>query len=100
MLHAVAAPVAVPRVSVPRPRLVDGLLAAQQPLVVIAAPAGYGKTTLVDEWERRDPRPFARLTLTRRDDDPGVLTRRVERALDAVRAAPAFVLVIDDLDAV
>ena len=52
-----------PRVApglVPRPRLQRALAAAADlPLVVIVAPAGYGKTTLLAEWCARGERPFA-----------------------------------------
>jgi LuxR family transcriptional regulator, maltose regulon positive regulatory protein len=44
---------------VPRPRLVDRLLgAANVPLVLVVAPAGFGKSALLSEWADRDPRPF------------------------------------------
>ena len=46
---------AAPRHAVPRPALVARLndgLAAGRPLTLIAAPAGYGKTTLAAEWAR------------------------------------------------
>src|SRR3954451_3897842 len=43
-----------------RPRLVDRLLESPTtPLVLVVAAAGFGKTTLLSEWEERDPRPFA-----------------------------------------
>src|SRR5690349_17266595 len=32
------------------------------PLVLLRAPAGYGKTTLLRHWEERDPRPFVWLS--------------------------------------
>src|SRR6185503_11097420 len=38
---------------VPRPRLVRRLLAAPNvPLALLVAPAGYGKTTLLAQWDR------------------------------------------------
>ncbi|HKR98215.1 MAG TPA: hypothetical protein VJU79_01750, partial [Candidatus Dormibacteraeota bacterium] len=44
---------------VPRPQLVGRLIAAREtPLVLLVAPAGYGKTTLVSEWAPHDSRPF------------------------------------------
>jgi LuxR family transcriptional regulator, maltose regulon positive regulatory protein len=97
MLHAVAAPLAALPTSVPRPRLTDRLVDAQTPLVVIAAAAGHGKTTLLDEWERRDARPFARLALDERDDDPEHLEARLGRAVDSVRGASAHVVALDDV---
>src|SRR5215471_324162 len=52
-------------------------------LTLVSAPAGYGKTVLVSDWVgRRDPRRSAAwLTLTQRDDDPGVFWRHVRLAL-------------------
>src|SRR6476469_6052617 len=50
---------------VPRPRLVRVLAGTRRPLALVAAPAGYGKTTLIEEWERADPRPFAWVTIDR-----------------------------------
>ena len=97
MLHVVAAPVAAPPTSVPRPRLTDRLVDVETPLVVIAAAAGHGKTTLLDEWERRDARPFARLRLDGRDNDPERLAARLERAVDGVRAASVHVVALDDV---
>jgi LuxR family transcriptional regulator, maltose regulon positive regulatory protein len=45
---------------VPRERLVRRLLAAVDvPLILLVAPAGYGKTTLLRQWEDCDDRPFA-----------------------------------------
>src|SRR6478672_10829430 len=45
--------------TVPRARLVRRLLACRdRPVVIISAPAGYGKTTLLAEWALRDERPF------------------------------------------
>ena len=45
---------------VARSRLVNRLRVARDArLVLITAPAGYGKTALVEAWARRDGRPFA-----------------------------------------
>jgi len=45
---------------VPRPRLLRALAAARElPLVLLAAPAGFGKTTLLAEWAARDGRRFS-----------------------------------------
>jgi LuxR family maltose regulon positive regulatory protein len=43
--------------SIPRTTLLERLESALDiPVVVIVAPAGYGKTTLVSQWAERDPR--------------------------------------------
>jgi LuxR family maltose regulon positive regulatory protein len=56
---------------VPRTALVNRLRSSSETRVVsIAAPAGYGKTTLIAQWAARDPRPFAWVSLDDRDDDP------------------------------
>src|SRR5712692_4981590 len=45
------------RMVVPRPHLYHKLDdAANYPLVLISAPAGFGKTTLLSEWLRREHR--------------------------------------------
>lgn len=88
-LQAVAAPEGHPASGrrtreapcVPRPRLVRVVMEARTPLVLLAAPAGYGKTTLLCEWDRADPRPFHWLTLDRRSGAPGELVAAVEHAL-------------------
>ncbi|MGZ4276896.1 MAG: LuxR C-terminal-related transcriptional regulator [Solirubrobacteraceae bacterium] len=68
-------------------------------LVLLAAPAGYGKTTTLLEWARHDRRPFAWVTLTPEDDAPGRLFAAVTRAADALthRRTGPFVLVVDDV---
>jgi LuxR family maltose regulon positive regulatory protein len=65
---------------------------AGEPVVVISAPAGYGKTTLLSQWARADDRPFAWLTLTEGDNDLAVLVAYLIRALDAADPLPTEVL--------
>src|SRR5688500_18699702 len=43
---------------VPRTRLVRQLMTSDTPIALVVAPAGYGKSTLISEWETRDERPF------------------------------------------
>ena len=70
---------------VPRVGLLDRLDAASGvPVVAIAAPPGYGKTTLLVQWAERDQRRFAWLSLDGRDNDPVVLLTYVAAALDRV----------------
>lgn len=52
--------------------------------VSIAAPAGYGKTTLLAQWATKDTRPFAWVSLDEADNDPVVLLSYIAAALDAV----------------
>jgi LuxR family transcriptional regulator, maltose regulon positive regulatory protein len=68
----------------PRTSLVDRLRGAREArLVSIVAPAGYGKTTLLAQWKKRDRRPFAWVSLDDADNDPVVLLTYVAAALDA-----------------
>jgi LuxR family transcriptional regulator, maltose regulon positive regulatory protein len=111
---------------VARRRLVRLLLDSPRAAVaLIAAPAGYGKTTLLGEWASHDQRTFAWVTVDERHDDPSSFLVAITDALDkavpvasGARSGPAsgrgqallshrpgralearepFVLVIDDL---
>ena len=75
---------------VERPELVQYLAGADARLVVVAAPAGFGKTILVAQWRSSsiDARPFAWVSLDRADDDPGRLWWHVVCALQ--RACPGL----------
>ena len=55
------------------------------PVVSVAAPAGYGKTTLLAQWAEHDGRAVAWVALDERDNDPKVLLSYVAAALDAVQ---------------
>src|SRR5690242_1360609 len=100
------------------------------PVVLISAPAGYGKSVLTAQLVRHNPLPFVWLSLTESDNDPVHLVRslvmrlnRIEpadrKAVEALRIpaqqdrkgllpelllrmqqTPPFVMVIDDLHAV
>jgi LuxR family maltose regulon positive regulatory protein len=113
--------------TVDRKRLVDRLRAADATQVVIAAPAGYGKSTLAALWSDRDDRAFGWITVDEADNDPVVFltylvlaldsispleralvdevtttstpwSQTLPRVLDAVAAVPEpFVLVVDDV---
>src|SRR6188768_1656290 len=84
---------------VARGRLVRRLLDARElPLIVLAAPAGYGKTTTLLDWAQHDERPFAWVTLDRDDDAPDQLTASLPRAVEPQRRrGGAFVLVLEGL---
>lgn len=68
-----------------RPRLVRSLLDVRGgDLVVVSAPAGYGKTTTVALWDDADARPFAWMRLDHLDNDPNHLLLHVASAVDRV----------------
>jgi LuxR family transcriptional regulator, maltose regulon positive regulatory protein len=70
---------------VSRVHLLDWLEAsAATPVVVVCAPAGYGKTVLAAEWAERDRRPFVWLSIDRHDNDPAVLLTYLAMGLDRV----------------
>jgi LuxR family maltose regulon positive regulatory protein len=56
---------------VPRPRLLRQLdRALEEPLTLLTAPAGYGKSTLLAAWASAAARPVAWVSLDARDADP------------------------------
>ena len=75
-------------------------------LTLVCAPAGYGKTTLLAQWETLDKKrtPFAWVTLDERDSDPSRLWSHViaglheateaagRAALEALTAGPRAIL--------
>jgi LuxR family maltose regulon positive regulatory protein len=71
-----------------RPRLFERLEAGLRgKLTLIAAPAGFGKTTLVSAWRATHAGsriPFAWVSLDSKDSDPFLIWRYVLAALDAV----------------
>jgi LuxR family maltose regulon positive regulatory protein len=79
--------------TVSRTALVNRLRAAGAfPLVLVVAPAGYGKSTLLSQWAHRDVRPFAWVSLDEGDDDPVTLLQHVAAALDRVEPLPSSAL--------
>src|SRR5262245_33595116 len=79
-LHAPRLPDSV----VSRTALVNRLRTSSAPIVLVTAPAGYGKTTVLAQWCARDIRPFAWLTLTPGDDHPVTFLRALVGALRRV----------------
>ena len=89
----------------------------ERTLTLVCAPAGYGKTTLIAQWEAadRERMPFAWISLEERDSDPVRLWAHLiaglreaigpvgDSALDMLRAGPrsildgALPLLVDDL---
>ena len=75
---------------VTRPRLADLLdEGADRGLVLVAAPAGYGKSVLLSQWARRRTQPVAWLSLDAGDNDPVRFWRHVLAAADLARAGIA-----------
>jgi len=71
---------------VPRPRVLDALEAgADAPLTLVAAPAGYGKTTAVRAWCERSGTALAWVTLDAGDNDLARLWTYVATAVDRIR---------------
>src|SRR6266700_4623961 len=71
---------------VPRPRLVQALgegLARR--LILVCAPAGFGKTALLAGWAPSGNRPVAWLSLDAADNDPVRFWRHTVAALDRAR---------------
>jgi LuxR family maltose regulon positive regulatory protein len=70
------------------------------PLILLRAPAGYGKTTLLTQWAQEDQRPCAWVTLDDADADPGALADSIGHALTAISIRPghrrSFALILDD----
>ncbi len=91
-------------------RRLDG--ARARPLVLVTAPAGYGKTTLLTQWSEQDDRPFAWVRPERTADGPAVLVDQIAASLADIGISPpdlgvpkpmlrperGFVVVIDDAD--
>ncbi|HEU5417268.1 MAG TPA: LuxR C-terminal-related transcriptional regulator [Streptosporangiaceae bacterium] len=71
---------------IPRPRLGQRLdQGLGHGLVLVCAPAGYGKTVLLADWVRRSACPAAWLSLDPGDNDPARFWRHAVAALDRVR---------------
>jgi LuxR family maltose regulon positive regulatory protein len=66
-----------------RSRLTTRLVAERPRLVLLVAPPGFGKTTLLTQWAAQDPRPFAWLLADEQDDDPTALWTDIAAAVAA-----------------
>jgi LuxR family maltose regulon positive regulatory protein len=71
--------------TVRRSLLIDRLARGDhRPIVSVAAPAGYGKTTVLTQWAAQGGPAFAWVSVDEADNDPKVLLTYVAEALDAV----------------
>ena len=75
-----------------RTSLVNLLMNARAPIIVLSAAAGYGKTTLLGQWTVRSRRPVAWVSVDELDNDPVVLLRYIATALDRVSPLDSAVL--------
>jgi LuxR family transcriptional regulator, maltose regulon positive regulatory protein len=70
---------------VSRPRLIERLNEGlHRKLILISAPAGFGKTTLVSEWVEGIERPTAWLSLDEGDNDPARFLAYLVAALQTI----------------
>jgi LuxR family maltose regulon positive regulatory protein len=70
----------------PRPRLMKALgEGLARGVVLVCAPAGFGKSSLLADWTLRSGRPVAWLSLDSGDNDPARFWRHVAAALDQVQ---------------
>lgn len=69
---------------VPRRGLVDALAASAEPLILVCAPAGAGKTVALVQWAEADQRPTAWMQLDTADDDPVILLSYLCRAFESL----------------
>ena len=77
---------------VPRPRLQQRLVEAlirERSLIVISAPAGFGKTTLLSEWLEHLSLPRARLSLDAADNDVARFLAYLSAALQKIHPEAA-----------
>lgn len=82
----------IPAATIGRPRIAERVVrrpdllrllypAAGDDLVVMSAPAGYGKTTTMVMWDTEDERPFAWVRIDHLDDDPVHLLLHIATAV-------------------
>jgi hypothetical protein len=75
----------------PRPRLLEQLAeGAARELVLVCAPAGFGKTSLLGDWARGGQGPVVWLSLDVGDNDPARFWRYVAAALEPACAGIAL----------
>src|SRR5262245_47524316 len=69
-----------------RPDLVRRIeAAAERALLLVSAPPGFGKSTLLADWAGRSRRPVAWLSLDPEDNDPARFWRYVAAGIEQVR---------------
>jgi len=71
--------------AVPRSRLTARLVRERPRLVLLVAPPGFGKTTVLAQWAAQDPRTFAWLLADEQDDDPTAMWTDIVAAIVAAK---------------
>ncbi|HEY1280546.1 MAG TPA: hypothetical protein VGF22_12800, partial [Acidimicrobiales bacterium] len=75
-----------------RAALLERLKQAEAPIISVVAPGGYGKSTLLTQWQVESGAAGAWLSLDAYDNDPAVLMRYLLSALQRIeRIAPDMV---------
>jgi LuxR family maltose regulon positive regulatory protein len=67
-----------------RTRLLEQLAGKSRPIVLIRAPAGYGKSTLLQQWAACEPRPVAFVRLDQAESDLVLFWRYLVAALKTI----------------
>ncbi len=72
-----------------RERLISSLdRASNSPVLMLVAPAGYGKSTILCDWTEQDARSSAWLTLDERHNDPALLLGAIASLLHVIEPVP------------
>lgn len=72
-----------------RQELVELLRSTDADVIVLTAPTGYGKTTVLAQWASVETRPLAWLSLTRDDNDTKTLLFHISASLGRAGILPA-----------
>ena len=84
-------PCVKPRRRSARQRLIEQLNDGRdRDLILVCAPAGFGKTTLLAEWTAAHPGVVAWLSLDRGDNDPARFWRHVAATIDQVHPGASY----------
>ncbi len=81
--------------AVSRRRQIERARASAARVVSIAAPAGYGKSTMLAEWAATESRAVAWVSLERTDDDPAALLPVVASACAVF--SPVSAAIVDEM---
>jgi LuxR family transcriptional regulator, maltose regulon positive regulatory protein len=74
---------------VSRAELIEAARASERRVIVVSAPAGYGKSTLLAQWARTEERRVAWVSLDRLDDDPAALLTLLATAYARISSGDA-----------